>query len=121
MPVLHVAVQNAVSYRYLGVATASMHTFRQMGGTVGIAVMGTAMTNRLRNSLADIQTNPSQMASRSDLSNPQILMDPTKLDELYELMAMFGKPDGTRGKRQAKINFPPLSREKINAYWVEKE
>lgn len=84
MPVLHVAVQNAVSYRYLGVATASMHTFRQMGGTVGVAVMGTVMVNLMYKKLATMEVQSTLLASQLDLANPQILMDETKINQLYQ-------------------------------------
>ncbi len=40
MQVLVVAVQNAVSYEYLGVATSSATFFRQIGGSFGTAVFG---------------------------------------------------------------------------------
>src|SRR2546429_5869270 len=37
------AVQNAVPWNVRGVATASTQFFRTMGGTVGVAVMGTIL------------------------------------------------------------------------------
>lgn len=40
-------VQNAVDRRDLGIATAATQFFRSAGDTVGIAVLGTAMTSRL--------------------------------------------------------------------------
>lgn len=40
MPVMTVAVQNAVDRRDLGAATATMGFFRSLGGTVGVAVFG---------------------------------------------------------------------------------
>lgn len=46
-PVLIVAAQNAVDWRDLGTATASLNFFRSMGSTVGIALFGAIMTNRL--------------------------------------------------------------------------
>lgn len=46
-PVLLVAVQNAVEHRDLGAATSSLTFFRGMGATMGIAVFGAIMANRL--------------------------------------------------------------------------
>ncbi|AWK85645.1 MDR family MFS transporter [Azospirillum thermophilum] len=42
MPVMTVAVQNAVERRDLGAATASVGFFRSLGGSVGVAVFGAA-------------------------------------------------------------------------------
>jgi EmrB/QacA subfamily drug resistance transporter len=44
MQVLVVAVQNAVSYQYLGVATSSATFFRQIGGSFGTATFGAVYT-----------------------------------------------------------------------------
>jgi predicted MFS family arabinose efflux permease len=52
MQVLVLAVQNAVDYRNMGVATAGSLLFRQVGGSIGIAVFGAIFTNRLRGELA---------------------------------------------------------------------
>jgi EmrB/QacA subfamily drug resistance transporter len=53
MQVLVLAVQNAVDYRDMGVATSSSQFFRSMGGTVGTAVFGTILANQLSQNLAD--------------------------------------------------------------------
>jgi EmrB/QacA subfamily drug resistance transporter len=47
MQVLVLAVQNAVDYSQLGVATSGATLFRSIGGTVGTAVLGTIFNNRL--------------------------------------------------------------------------
>ena len=41
------AVQNAVEFRDLGTATSATTFFRQMGGTIGSAVFGAVLANRL--------------------------------------------------------------------------
>ncbi len=46
MPLYTIAVQNAVPYEVLGVATSSTAFFRSIGGTVGLAVFGSVMNNR---------------------------------------------------------------------------
>ncbi|MGZ4638530.1 MAG: MDR family MFS transporter [Actinomycetes bacterium] len=51
MQVLVLAVQNAVDYRDMGVATSSSQFFRSMGGTVGTAVFGTILANQLAHNL----------------------------------------------------------------------
>jgi EmrB/QacA subfamily drug resistance transporter len=47
MQVLIIAVQNAVPYSDLGVATSSNTFFRSMGGAMGVAVFGAILTNAL--------------------------------------------------------------------------
>lgn len=53
MQILVLAVQNAVDFRDMGVATSSSQFFRSMGGTVGTAVFGTILSNKLAHNLAE--------------------------------------------------------------------
>jgi EmrB/QacA subfamily drug resistance transporter len=52
MQVLVLAVQNAVDYRYMGVATSGSLMFRQIGGSIGLAAFGAIFANRLGSELA---------------------------------------------------------------------
>jgi hypothetical protein len=52
MQVLVLAVQNAVDYGDLGVATSGATLFRSIGGAVGTAVLGSIFSNRLQTELA---------------------------------------------------------------------
>ncbi|MGZ4440048.1 MAG: DHA2 family efflux MFS transporter permease subunit [Gaiellaceae bacterium] len=52
MQVLVLAVQNAVPYEVLGVATSGSTLFRQVGGSIGVAIFGTIFANRLTGNLA---------------------------------------------------------------------
>src|SRR5215216_1073321 len=52
MQVLVLAVQNAVPYEQLGVATSGATLFRSIGGSVGTAVLGSIFTNRFDDLLA---------------------------------------------------------------------
>ena len=52
MQVLILAVQNAVDYRDLGVATSSANLFRSIGGSVGVAAFGALFAVNLANGLA---------------------------------------------------------------------
>ena len=52
MQVLVIAVQNAVDYRDLGVATSGNSLFRSIGGSVGTAVLGAIFASRLAAELA---------------------------------------------------------------------
>jgi EmrB/QacA subfamily drug resistance transporter len=51
MQVLVLAVQNAVPYEMLGVATSGSTLFRQVGGSIGVSVFGAIFANRLAHEL----------------------------------------------------------------------
>jgi EmrB/QacA subfamily drug resistance transporter len=50
--VLVLAVQNAVPYEYLGVGTSGSTLFRQIGGSIGVAIFGAIFANQLASNLA---------------------------------------------------------------------
>ncbi|KKC47915.1 MFS transporter [Paenibacillus sp. D9] len=85
MPVFSLATQNAVSHKELGVATASSQLFRNLGGTIGIAVMGTVMSNNLARHLKQALTSadapdlskldPEVAKKMVEFANPQTLMN----------------------------------------------
>jgi EmrB/QacA subfamily drug resistance transporter len=54
MQVLVLAVQNAVDYADLGVATSGATLFRSIGGSLGTATLGAIFSNRLRSELKSV-------------------------------------------------------------------
>lgn len=89
MPVFTITIQNAVSPRLLGVATASSQLFRNLGGTIGIAVMGAIMQSRLIKNLeasATIeglnyeQLDPQIVETVGLFQDPQILLNQPELE-----------------------------------------
>lgn len=96
MPVFTLTVQNAVSPSDLGVATATATLFRNLGGTIGIAVMGTVMNTTLKNKLKAAMTSgqgvdltrldPAVASQLSGFLNPQMLLDQPKLKELHNTL-----------------------------------
>ena len=70
MPIFNVVVQNAFEHAKLGVATASVQLARSIGATVGVAIMGTILNNRLAHNLAGVANAPSasQLSSLSSQS-----------------------------------------------------
>jgi hypothetical protein len=52
MQVLVLAVQNAVDRSVMGVATSGSTMFRQIGGSIGVALFGTIFASRVRVELA---------------------------------------------------------------------
>lgn len=91
MPVFSLATQNAVPHNELGVATASSQLFRNLGGTIGIAVMGTVMSNNLTKNLKealqstnapDFSTVDPQLAQQMlSFANPQTLMNKPLIEQ----------------------------------------
>jgi hypothetical protein len=53
MQVLVLAVQNAVEHRHMGVGTSGSLMFRQIGGSIGLAMFGAIFANRLHSTLAE--------------------------------------------------------------------
>ena len=62
MQVLVLAVQNAVDYSVLGVATSGSTLFRQVGGSIGVALFGTIFANRLGSRAREPAAGGSQAA-----------------------------------------------------------
>jgi MFS family permease len=58
IPPFLIAVQTTVERRYLGTATSMMQFSRSMGGTLGVSVMGAALTARLASNLAASNLDP---------------------------------------------------------------
>ncbi|GIP01392.1 MFS transporter [Paenibacillus lautus] len=91
MPVFSLATQNAVSHKDLGVATASSQLFRNLGGTIGIAVMGTVMSNNLTKNLKDAlqsanapdfsAVDPQLAQQMLSFANPQTLMNKPLIEQ----------------------------------------
>ncbi|MEK3808556.1 MDR family MFS transporter [Bacillus sp. FSL H8-0547] len=91
MTVFTLTVQNAVEQKLLGVATASSQLFRSVGGTVGVAIMGTLLNSRMQDKMASMSSasDTNQMAASPELAgkleslqNPQLLLDHEKIDGL---------------------------------------
>jgi len=58
IPSFLIAVQTNVERRYLGVATSTMQFSRSMGGTLGVSVMGAALSARLAANLSASNLDP---------------------------------------------------------------
>ena len=62
MPIFNLIVQNALPQSKLGVATSSVQLFRGLGATVGVAIMGSILNNRLVHHLANVAADPANRA-----------------------------------------------------------
>jgi len=70
MQVLVLAVQNAVDYENLGVATSTATLFRSMGGTIGVPIFGAIFANQLSSHLS-ATLPPGAAAALPDRLGPQ--------------------------------------------------
>jgi EmrB/QacA subfamily drug resistance transporter len=68
MQTIVTAVQNAVDFRDLGAATSATMFFRQMGGTIGAAIFGTILSNRLAVHLVE-QLGPMAALAQGSAAN----------------------------------------------------
>ncbi|MGC0144789.1 MDR family MFS transporter [Pseudactinotalea sp. Z1732] len=82
-----IIVQNAVSQRDLGVATATIQFFRNTGGTVGTAVLGTIMTSRMVTTIPHHLPEGVEEVLPAEGLGADSVLDPTLLAELPEAMA----------------------------------
>ncbi|MBK8294296.1 MAG: MFS transporter [Solirubrobacterales bacterium] len=80
MQVLVLAVQNAVSYSELGVATSGATLFRSIGGSMGTAILGAIFANRLATELA------AKLPAGSPPSAGSGHIDPAQIQALPDLV-----------------------------------
>lgn len=69
MPVFNLIVQNAFPHSRLGVVTSSVQMFRSVGATIGVAIAGSILNNRLAYHLAATHTNTGGSISSSQLAS----------------------------------------------------
>jgi len=102
MPVFMIAVQNVVESKDLGVATASVQLFRNLGGTIGVAVMGTVLSANISSKLNGLITSSGESASSelapgmfsklTQLLDPQLLLDHSKLIAVQDSLPLSAQP-----------------------------
>jgi EmrB/QacA subfamily drug resistance transporter len=93
------AVQNALPRRFLGVATSQIQFWRQIGGTIGTAVLGSVLASR---TAVNVQTQvaalhlPPQVSrlTPSGVSNPQAVFDPSAIAARRAAATSLGGPQG---------------------------
>jgi DNA-binding MarR family transcriptional regulator len=84
MQVLVLAVQNAVDYADLGVATSGATLFRSIGGSLGTATLGAIFSNRLRTELKRLlPAGASAHANTNEVNPKQIAHLPAPLHAGY--------------------------------------
>ena len=95
---LSVAVQNAVPFQNVGVATAALQFCRSLGGMVGLAATGAVMVQGFRSGTDATVPDSVRSALREGLldsvkANPQALLDPATALTLRETIVETGAGD----------------------------
>ncbi|MBI2847308.1 MAG: MFS transporter [Chloroflexi bacterium] len=113
-PLFTIAVQNAVPYRVMGVATSSTQFFRAIGGTLGLAVLGSVMTNRFTSGLFnDLPPTLKTMLPPEKLSalahNPQALVSPQGQLQLQSLFGQIGPQSAAFAQELSQVLRQALS------------
>jgi EmrB/QacA subfamily drug resistance transporter len=92
--VLVLAAQNAVDYKYLGVASSGSTLFRQIGGSIGVSVFGAIFANQLTGNLvgklppgARVPSSAANPAVVKQL--PAVLRDPFRIAITDALTTVF--------------------------------
>jgi EmrB/QacA subfamily drug resistance transporter len=84
-PLYLTAVQTALPREYLGVASSQIQFWRNLGGTVGSAILGAVLANRLPGFIATQVSQlhvPPQVLSGFPKGNANAILDPTTLAKL---------------------------------------
>jgi MFS family permease len=74
-----ISVQDSVPRRLLGIATSTSQFFRSIGGAIGVAIMGTVMTQRMNQQVATV----TEFQSLRDFAqNPDVFLQPAIRDSM---------------------------------------
>lgn len=112
MPLLGLAVQNALPDSQLGVSSAATQFFRQVGGTLGIAISGSLMNSYVRGHLQarlpEALTGVTAPETLRHLESPNLLLSPSSMDKMRVAFASFGSDgpaiyDATVGAMRAVL------------------
>jgi EmrB/QacA subfamily drug resistance transporter len=94
MSLFTIVVQNAFPFQEMGVVTASLQFFRSIGGTVGIAILGSLLTSRFTHELPRHIPVAIQRAlpagALHNIANPAVLLSPAAFSQLSRVFSRFG-------------------------------
>jgi EmrB/QacA subfamily drug resistance transporter len=89
-----IAVQNAVDYRMLGVATSSLNFFRSIGGTLGTAILGSLLAGTFRRAFSASLTQSASQGLPAEILEhiqPEALINAEALARLEAQFAHLGR------------------------------
>ena len=128
MQTLTIASQNSVGARDIGVATSSATFFRQIGGTLGTAVLFSVLFTRIPIALAAVFSNPATIAGlQTAAADPAVQADPANaqiLKLLHDPSALGASLDGntsflnTSDPRLATPFLTAFNDAAVTVFWV---
>jgi EmrB/QacA subfamily drug resistance transporter len=89
MPVMTLAVQNAVERKNLGTATSSVTFFRSIGSSLGGAIFGAILTNRLSHHIMENVGGAAGAQAAKGLSSSAASLQNLPPDVLHEVLTAF--------------------------------
>ncbi len=94
MSLFTIIVQNAFPFSRLGEVTSSLQFFRSIGGTIGVALFGSVMTNRFSQAFDANLPQTLREAIPADriaaVKNPQLLLSPEATAQVRDSFAALG-------------------------------
>jgi EmrB/QacA subfamily drug resistance transporter len=97
MPIFNIAVQSAFPRERLGEVTAGTQLFRNIGGTVGTAILAGVMNSQLTDKLAKLQNDPFYAGMKANAAKAGHEMNSNAIQSLLTPV----------GKAQALAHIPP--------------
>lgn len=95
MPLFVIAVQNAVPYSIMGVATSSIQFFQSIGQVIGLAVFGSIMADRFASNLGGndfvLSLQLPQETFSALVNNVEALVDESALAQIQAVFSQFGE------------------------------
>jgi EmrB/QacA subfamily drug resistance transporter len=89
MPVLTLAVQNAVERKDLGTATSSVVFFRTIGSALGAAIFGAILLNRLTHHITETVGGSAGTSAAKGLSRSAATLHTLPVDVLHKVLTAF--------------------------------
>ena len=120
MQTLTIASQNAVSARDIGVATSGATFFRQIGGTLGTAVLFSVLFGRIPDALKDIFARPETTKSlMTAMQDPTVANDPKNAAIIELLKNGASDPSSVSGSLSGDTSFLTGASKVLTAPFVE--
>ncbi len=120
MQTLTIASQNAVEPRQMGVATAGATFFRQIGGTLGTAVLFSVLFGRIPEVLKDVfSRTETQKSIGAALQDPTIANDPANKGIIELFSSASADPGSLSGSLTGNTSFLNGAASVLKAPFVE--
>jgi EmrB/QacA subfamily drug resistance transporter len=121
MQTLTIAAQNSVGPRDIGVATSSSTFFRQIGGTLGVAILFSVLYTRIPDAIAAAFKDKTNLANLAEAAaDPKVLADPDNKGILDLLAsAQNGDTSAVSGSLNGDSSFLNGADERLSAPFLQ--